>query len=76
MSIAFTLGFADGAISSSGSEISAVVTSGARFHLGLRAEAGDLTILLLSGLGFSGVDGADVPWVASLADWFFNFQYF
>ena len=70
------LGFADGAISSSGSEISAVVTSGARFHLGLRAEAGDLRILLLSGLGFSRADGADVPWVASLVDWFFNFQYF
>jgi hypothetical protein len=70
------LGFADGTISSSGSEISAAVTPGARFHLGVRAEVGDLRILLLAGLGFSGVDGADPPWAASLADWFFNFQYF
>jgi hypothetical protein len=30
----------------------------------------------VSGLGFSRADGADVPWAASLVDWFFNFQYF
>ena len=70
------LGFSDDTNSSSGSEISAVVTSGARFHLGPREEAGDLMILLLPGLGFSGVDGTNAPWAASLADWFFNFQYF
>lgn len=70
--MAFILGFGLGTGPSSGSEISAVVTSGIFFHLRARADAGDLVILLLPGLGFSGVDGADVLWPTSFADSFLS----
>lgn len=61
-----------GVRSSSRLKISAVRISEVAFDLRARADAGDLVILLLPGLGLSGVEGADVPPPASLADSFFS----